>query len=450
MNRSEALALVSGALGDRRLVWFGTRGEDAESVTELKQFEASFSIIGRYGRRASVRSASLEERTKVRVDLDTFELDDHLESEPVRELREGLLRVLAGRSAVFTYRPSTFLSAVGFARQDRCRALGMFKAHQFAFEHKPWLETIIADLDLPRVVWNYVPDIDLLDVERRFERGPIMLRKSRTNGGVGLVRVDRAEQLEDLWPRDDEAFVSVADFVTDAVPVNVSAVVWPDGITVHPASVQLIGIPEATTRPFGYCGNDFGAVAALGGDVLDRIEERTMQIGDRLRTFGYRGAFGVDFLVRDGEPLFTEVNPRFQGSTSPSCRIAVAQEQSCLLLDHLAAFLDIPAPTPRPLRRWAEDLGEFAHVVVHNTLGRAERMDVGPLVNAAVATPGFVAADVLTTPAFVTEPCATVVRFTTATRVTSDGYTLGGPIATVLDDVPQASLVAPDPSSPVV
>ena len=42
---------------------------DVESVTELPQFAAAFSIISRYDRRSTVASLALEELTNRRVDL---------------------------------------------------------------------------------------------------------------------------------------------------------------------------------------------------------------------------------------------------------------------------------------------------------------------------------------------------------------------------------------------
>ena len=152
-----------------------------------------------------------------------------------------------------------------------------------------------------------------------------------------------------------EAFVSVAPFLSDAVPVNVGATAWHDGVTVHYPSVQLIGIPECVTRRFGYCGNDFGLAKDLDRAILDQIESATVTIGNWLRSYGYRGTFGVDFLVHDGVLLFTEINPRFQGSTHASCKLAIDAGESCLMLEHLAAIMGMPAPRQRPVAELASE-----------------------------------------------------------------------------------------------
>lgn len=432
MDRGRLLSQIDERLGDLQLVWFGTRGDDVEPAADVAQLRAAFSIVAAYCGRSGVQSSALEDLSGVRPDLDTYEIDDEPRTEAMVSLRRSILRTLARPSAVFTYRPSTFVSAVCFARRDRCRYLGLFKDHQAAFEHKPWVETAVADIGLPHIDWTYIADDDQLETLRFLRDGPVILRRSRTTGGVGLIRVDDGSQLEALWPREDEAYVSVAPFITDGVPLNVGGVVWHDGITVHPASVQLIGVPGCTTRPFGYCGNDFGAVADLDRDVLRGVEQATLTIGRWLRSFGYLGAFGVDFLVSGGVPLFTEVNPRFQGSTHASCQISIEQGESCLLTEHLAAHMGLSAPRYRPLAEQAEQCGPFAHLVVHWLQEPAE-IDPSPLVERALGGAATIRADVLTKPGLRTQTGATVARITTRERLTRTGFELLAPLREVVD-----------------
>ena len=322
-SRKDQINRIQDQLGRRQLIWFGTRGEDAEALCDVEQFTASFSLIAPLRSRATVEAVALEELSGSRPDLDTYDIDEHLRDYRVGQLRDLMLTTLSRPSALVTYRPSAFLSALGFSRVDRCLVLGMFKGHQDAFEHKPWVETAIADLGIQTIPWRYVPNIELLDTRRLLDQGPVMLRRSRTTGGAGLARVTDLATLERQWPNENEAYVSVAPFIDDAVSLNVRAVVWKDGVTVHHASVQLIGIPTCTTRPFGYCGNDFAAAARLDPRVLNEVDRAAHRIGMWLQTFGYHGAFGVDFLVKEGQVIFTEINPRFQGSTHASCRLSV-------------------------------------------------------------------------------------------------------------------------------
>jgi hypothetical protein len=435
VRRAELLTDISDRLDGAQLVWFGTRGDDIEAVADIPELTAAFSLISAYDRRTTIDGVSLESLSGRRVDLDAYDVDDHLHEEATVAFRRMLLRVLSRPSALFTYRPSTFVSAISFARRDRCRYLGLFKDHQSAFEHKPWVETAVAELDIPHVPWVYVADEEQLDTLRYLEEGPVMLRRSRTNGGVGLAKVDDSAQLAELWPEQEEAYVSVAPYIERTLPVNVSAVVWHDGVTLHPASVQLIGVPRLTTRQFGYCGNDFGACRSLQASQLDAMGDATVAVGNWLRAHGYLGAFGVDFLVDEsGVPLFTEVNPRFQGSTHASCRISVEQGESCLMLEHIAALLRLDAPPCRKLSEWAADMPPFAHFVVHSTLPEAAQVDATGLVDAVLAEPQTARADVVVSPALTTERGATVARVSVRDRLTTTGYELHDPWRRIVSD----------------
>ena len=424
MTRADVIARIEAELGDRPLVWFGTRGDDVDGVADIANLSAAFSVIARYSSRATVAGHALEDLTGVRVDLDAHDIDEDAYIDPIRELRARLLDTLAVPSVAFTYRPSTFLSGACFTRQGRAHYLGMFKDHQSAFEHKPWVETAVAGLGLPRVPWTYIADSERDRVLPRFASGPLVLRLSRSSGGTGVVRVDDRDELAQHWPHPDEAFVSVAPYLDDTVPVNVGGVVWDEGVTVDLPSVQLIGIPEASTRPFGYCGNDFVAAQALPTSVIADIETATQRIGDWMAGQGYRGAFGVDFLVKDETALFMEVNARFQGSTHASSRIARSQGESCVMTDHLAALLHLTPEPQRPLPERLADAPPLAHVVVHHLDNTRSTVDASRFVAGLEALPGFRHADVVHPPGLQVSLGGTVARATFTRSLTRTGFDL--------------------------
>ena len=423
VKRSDALQAISSRLKGRRLVWFGTRGDDSESAASIPEFTASFSILASHRRRHSVRSHSLEELSGVRVDLDTYEIDEEPNVEAFATFRKAALQALAGPTAVFTYRPSVLVSALCFARRDSCRYLGMFKDFQAAFEHKPWVESSIRGLGVPSIPWHYVADEDQLDSLSDLNLGPVMLRRSRSSGGTGLVRVASFTELQENWPRQVEAYVSVAPYIDEGVPLNIGGVVWHDGVTLHPLSLQLIGQPECTNRPFGYCGNDYATVQAIDAPIVTQIQHDTIQIGQWLRTHGYLGAFGVDFLVKDGVALFTEVNPRFQGSTHLSSEISTAMEESCIVLDHLAALIGLDAPPTLNLTDYFDD-SACSHLVVHWIGPEAARVDGAQLVAEFDHSSGLRRSDVVVRPSVLCQPNSTVARLTFDGSLSTTGFDL--------------------------
>ncbi|KQZ88507.1 hypothetical protein ASD62_03415 [Phycicoccus sp. Root563] len=427
------LAEVERRLGDRRLVWAGIRGDDIEPLSDLSQLSASFSIAGNYSNRGGVQSVAYEDLTGVRVDPEIWDIDDQLREPATNEFRHSLLRALSADSALLPYRPSPFLSSIHFARQDDSLNLGLFSAQASAFEHKPWVESAVRAMGLPRIPWTYVADEEQLKAREVSRHGSFVLRRSRTSGGQGFVHVDSPDQLAAAWPKVDEAFVSVAPFIGGGVPVNVGATVWQDGtVTVHHPSVQLIGVDSCVTREFGYCGNDFGRARDLGDEVLDQIEASTRAIGVWLHRHGYLGTFGVDYLVHEGLPLFTEVNPRFQGSTHASCRLSIEAGEACLMLEHVAAWLGAPSPEPRPLRELVAAMPDFANVVVHWTGPGAQVTDAFALTDLLRETDDTVRSDVVTPTGIVNDPGSAVARFTVRRRVTDSGFDLTAPLDAVI------------------
>lgn len=427
MDRDVLLAEVTERLGDRRLVWSGLRGEDVEPLADLPQLHASYSIISRYRRRERIESLAYEDLTGERPDLEVFDIDDHLDEEQARAFRQAHLRTLSVASVLMPYRASPFLSAIWFARRDRCRLVGLFGAHQSAFEHKPWVESALQDAGIPTVPWVYIADEDQLTTKTLVRDGPVVLRRSRTSGGEGFTLVEDASELSSRWPAGREAFVSVAPFLRDSIPLNVGATVWHDGVTVHHPSVQLVGVPGCVTRPFGYCGNDFVAAASLDLEIIDEIERTTIAIGQWLRRHGYLGTFGVDYLFHQGRLLFTEINPRFQGSTHASCRLAIESNESCLMLEHVATFLGCGAPPARPLRDRVAEVSPIAHVVVHWTGKSPTRVDPTRLADAVTRHPRGMAAELRVDHRLVTQPGAVAVRLVVRDRITDTGHELCAP-----------------------
>lgn len=425
MDRDVLLAEIVEGIGDRALVWAGLRGDDIESLADLPQLAGSFTIANAYARRTDVYSLAYEDLAGAREDPEVWDIDFHLDEPPSTAFRHALLRALAGPSILLPYRPSSFLSSIWFARRETCDSFGLFGGHQAAFDHKPWVETAVRGLGIPRIPWVYVADEDQLQAQDLVGDGPVVLRRSRTSGGEGFLRAESLSELRGRWPHVAEAFVSVAPYLEGGTPINIGATVWQDGkVTVHYPSVQLIGIPECVTRPFGYCGNDFGMAKELEPAIIDEIEDSTVRIGSWLGQKGYLGSFGVDYLIHDGKALFTEVNPRFQGSTHASNQLSLENGEACLLLEHLAAWLGM---SPQPQQRLSDrvrQIADLAHIVVHWTGEDDALIDPNRLVLDVLAGRRDGRADVLTNRGLVTRRGAVLARLTVRDRVTTTGFDL--------------------------
>jgi ATP-grasp domain len=371
------------ALDGRSLFWFGIRGEDAEPLLAVPEFAGCFAIAAPL-HRASIkgdRNITLEELTRIRVDLDRYDIDED-SSEEAQMFRTMLMRAVSTRCVLATYRPAAFVSALSFGMGETMTLAGQFKDRQRAFEHKPWVETSLKRYGVRTLDWTYVPDGQAPQAKRLLNGRPIVLRVSRASGGVGIVQARTPEEVDEGWPSQADAFVGVAPYLEDAVPLNFSGCVFRDGaVRLHPPSFQLIGIRGCTSLRFGYCGNDFAAVSRLDDSILDELDRMGRTVGAWLHQERYSGVFGVDALLHDGQTYFLEVNPRFQGSSRMSAKVAAELDVPDLFIDHVSAYLGVdPAGTAPTLREWARHQAAVSHLVIHNTseetLWRSPRSDL--------------------------------------------------------------------------
>lgn len=432
LNRAQVLDAVDAKLRGRRLVWAGLRADDADGLEDLPALSSRFSLIGVTGAKRDPLSLALDEMSGRRVDPEVWDVDAYPRDPVVRRFREELLAALASPSVLLPYRSTDFLSSIQLARRETCQMLGLFGGQQSLFEYKPWVEVAIAAAGIPHVPWRYVADEDRGRL-RDLPDGEYLVRRSRTSGGEGFSRVPSMSDLIDDWPESPDRLVSIAPYI-ESVPVNVGATVWPDGVTVHNPSVQLIGVPSCVSREFGHCGNDFAAARRFPDGVIDAIEKSTEAVGKWLRTQGYLGSFGVDFLVTEDEVLFAEVNPRFQGSTRTSSRIDDDLGLPCLLLEHIAAWLGMSRIDGPNLRERVAGGKPVSSVVVHWTGTEPRRLDAIDLLRRVKDDRPSVLADVVTSPHVINDPGSTVVRLTLPGSLTQSGFDLDVGLVASIDD----------------
>lgn len=164
---------------------------------------------------------------------------------------------------------------------------------------------------------------------------PVVLRPSTSDGGSGIRLSSH------VTPTEARRF-SYAEEYVDGPSFNVHFTIGPDRIRVYAPSVQLIGIDVLAPEPFAYCGGDFFAAQHedRSGHVMEKLMVSTARIAKWLAEAGYRGAGGVDFIVRDGTEYFLEINPRMQCS-SFALSIALAEDEKPTIDQlHCAAFLE--------------------------------------------------------------------------------------------------------------
>jgi hypothetical protein len=158
------------------------------------------------------------------------------------------------------------------------------------------------------------------------------------------------------------------------LPLTLNACVTARGVAVSAPFVQVTGVPALTRYPLGSCGNDWSTAQELD---LDPAAFRTMAeaIGGALSRQGYRGVFGVDFVLgEEHQPYLIEVNPRLVASIALYTQLELAAGRLPLLARHVLAFL-APELDEAPLDQHESPV-DGAQVILHNLAEDSRRVAV--------------------------------------------------------------------------
>lgn len=388
MKRQRRIEQIRRHIEGRKLVWFGNRTTDGACLEDLPELSDIVGLVAPYPGVNSARTYCLESEWVRRVDLNTFNID-HNRGFEIANLHHHLFRLMSSPSVLLSYRPSEFLTALRYPCLVTCQVWAMPHLQQQAFEYKPWVESEVEKLGITIIPWRHYSTFDWSNIHRDFGERPLVLRGAKGSGGAKLALAEGKDAIHDFCETLDEGIVSASSFIENNLPLSVNAVVFRDGqVYCALPSVQLIGPPECTRRRFGFCGNDFGAVASLPESRLVELERATTVIGRWLGTMGYLGAFGVDFLYSDGDLFFTEVNPRFMASASLASSLSLGLGETDVYLEHMAAFAGLE---PHPVTPVVERLGRIttfpSQIMVYNrssgAIGRAD-VDIAPGLGVAI------------------------------------------------------------------
>jgi hypothetical protein len=135
--------------------------------------------------------------------------------------------------------------------------------------------------------------------------------------------------------------VKVSKYI-HGLPVTVNACVAAQGIYVGKPCYQITGEELCTNNHSTTCGNDWG-VLSLSAKASVEINEIGQKIGQYLRDKGYKGIFGLDFIISDknDDVYLIEINPRFVASIPFYTKLEIKNSVFPMFALHFLEFLGI-------------------------------------------------------------------------------------------------------------
>lgn len=166
---------------------------------------------------------------------------------------------------------------------------------------------------LPLIKRRVVPSQKLKKVADKIGF-PLVISKRRGWAGKGSFLLRTNQELLELKGKLGESRVLVSPFIEGITLIN-NACVLPSGkVVASPPAVQISGVKHLSSNPLSSCGRQWPA--ELDEKKEEEIKNLTQRVGELMWEKGYRGYFGLDFILEKhtGKIYLVECNPRLTAS----------------------------------------------------------------------------------------------------------------------------------------
>ena len=257
---------------------------------------------------------SSEKTSRVRTDSSMEELQQFLE-ESIRRLHDNF-----PESYVLCYQSSRELERLA-GMYPSIRIMNPAAAITEMLNRKTWVRQQLKSLGVPVIPGSEVrlAPHQFATLARRHGL-PLVVSLDHSAAGSGVHLAHDEADFRALAEAHRGAAASVMQFVSGR-SMSMAAVRTEDSVLLGEPSLQIIGQPSLTNLSFGWCGNDFSG-CHLQEHEVEQMRSMQERIGDWLGDLcigghrGFRGIFGVDFISDGRQVYFTEINPRFLGTTA--------------------------------------------------------------------------------------------------------------------------------------
>jgi predicted ATP-grasp superfamily ATP-dependent carboligase len=327
--------------------WMGQRAHDGEGINRILPLDFIISCdygadVVRYFREDDV--FSVEKHMGVRKDWSNEDLNESFKGDLGREIFESWSRYNKPIN-LLCYRSLELLEKDNENLSHKLRIYAAPEKLKKRFDNKILLYQNLPDLSLPRIngIIEKPGKITFKSLCEKFSL-PFVVQFPFGSSGHFTFIIREESEYNKLRKNYPASLVIMQKYI-DGFSLNVNAVIvsTDKGVNIFCSfpSAQIVGRPECSNFPSAFCGNDFAAAQDLDPVIIEQVEKHIDIIGKWMAEAGFRGVFGMDFMVEEGTVYPVEINPRFQNSTSLHT-VLYSREQSfdkALFLLHIAEFL---------------------------------------------------------------------------------------------------------------
>ena len=178
---------------------------------------------------------------------------------------------------------------------------------------------------------------------------PFIVQWAHGHTGDGTMLIRTCDELSTLQEKFPERMARLSTFI-NGLSFTVNAIVAKDKIIMGNVSYQITGLQPFTDNEFSTVGNDWGlAKKILNPKDLENIQTIVRDVGIKLQKDGWKGLFGVDFVMdeKSRRIYLIEINARQPASTTFESLLELREREKGVkgittFEAHLRALLELP------------------------------------------------------------------------------------------------------------
>lgn len=343
---TDPLNRIRQKLMPANFAWYGPRAIECAGLQQIVPLRAVLCCddgqdVRQLARQVGATLVSVEQQTGRREAWNNFSLGKLFGSGLVEQV-ERHVQAQDLPVQVIAFATTTELAEFANVHAERVSVLGVRPSLKMRLDDKIYLRYNLSRLGLKilpgEVAGLATVDFNTLSAEYGL---PLVVQLPLASSGNDTQLVANQREFLALQQRQPHSLAIISQHF-DGLPLNVQVTILDDALVFSSPSMRLVGLPNCTPRPGVFCGDDFFAVQQLPKPTLGMIFEQSTRLAHWLKSQGYRGLCGLDFLWWQDSLYPVKINPCFQASTALSTQIELENNIVPLSVLHLLHFLNEP------------------------------------------------------------------------------------------------------------
>ena len=240
------------------------------------------------------------------------------------------------RANIITFKPSPTIQKI--CKDNDFKYLGNDWRLNRNLEDKIEFTEVTKKLKIP----NADSKIIKLDKDKRSlnfsKNNKFVIQFPRGFSGNSTFLIKDENDLDKIFKKYGNRKVKLAEYF-EGETYTINACVVGNKILISSLIFQITGLSLYNKNSLGTCGNDYAYSKKLKKEQREKIFNYTKKVGNYIKKLGYKGIFGLDFVVSNNEINLIEINPRIIGSMSLFTKLQIQNKEMPFLLSHILGFV---------------------------------------------------------------------------------------------------------------